>query len=64
MSIAQYTGRKSLEAIAASAEGGLPKTLAPFSLIGLGIGRTRPPAYPPYARCPGRIDGRQGACAV
>ena len=38
MSIAQYTGRKSLEAIAASAEGGLPKTLGPFSLIGLGIG--------------------------
>ena len=38
MSIAQYTGRKSLEAIAASAEGGLPKTLGPFSLISLGIG--------------------------
>jgi basic amino acid/polyamine antiporter, APA family len=41
MSIAQYTGRKSLEAIAASAEGhgeGLTKTLGPFSLIGLGIG--------------------------
>jgi APA family basic amino acid/polyamine antiporter len=38
MSIAQYTGRKSLEAIAASAEGRLPKTLGPFSLIGLGIG--------------------------
>src|ERR1700693_5761120 len=38
MSIAQYTGRKSLEAIAASAEGGLPKSLGPFSLIGLGIG--------------------------
>jgi len=37
MSIAQYTGRKSLEAIA-SAEGGLPKTLGRFSLIGLGIG--------------------------
>ena len=41
MSIAQYTGRKSLAAIAASAEGrsgGLAKTLGPFSLIGLGIG--------------------------
>jgi APA family basic amino acid/polyamine antiporter len=41
MSIAQYTGRKSLEAIAASAEGdgkGLTKTHGPFSLIGLGIG--------------------------
>jgi APA family basic amino acid/polyamine antiporter len=41
MSIAQYTGRKSLEAIAASAEGhgeGLTKTLGPFSLVGLGIG--------------------------
>jgi APA family basic amino acid/polyamine antiporter len=41
MSIAQYTGRKSLEAIAASADGhgkGLTKTLGPFSLIGLGIG--------------------------
>ena len=41
MSIAQYTGRKSLEAIAASAEGhgeGLTKTLGPLSLIGLGIG--------------------------
>src|ERR1700730_18828044 len=38
MSIAQYTGRKTLEAIAASAEGGLPKPLGPFSLIGLGIG--------------------------
>jgi hypothetical protein len=31
MSIAQYTGRKSLEAIAASAEGGLPKTLGPYN---------------------------------
>src|ERR1700756_926408 len=41
MSIAQYTGRKSLEAIAASADGhgkGLNRTLGPFSLIGLGIG--------------------------
>src|ERR1700685_4183244 len=38
MSIAQYTRRKSLEAIAARAEGGLPQTLGPFSLIGLGIG--------------------------
>ena len=41
MSIAQYTGRKSLDAIAASAEGhgeGLTKTLGPFSLVGLGIG--------------------------
>jgi basic amino acid/polyamine antiporter, APA family len=41
MSIAQYTGKKSLEAIAASTAGdgkGLTKTLGPFSLIGLGIG--------------------------
>ena len=41
MSMSQYTGRKSLEAIAASTEGhgaGLTKTLGPFSLIGLGIG--------------------------
>ena len=41
MSMAQYTRRKSLAAIAASAEGhgkGLTKTLGPFSLIGLGIG--------------------------
>lgn len=41
MSLAQYSGRKSLEAIAASSEGhgnGLPKSLGPFSLIGLGIG--------------------------
>src|SRR6201995_4929321 len=41
MSMAQYTGRKSLEAIAASADDhrkGLTKTLGPFSLIGLGIG--------------------------
>jgi basic amino acid/polyamine antiporter, APA family len=41
MSITQYTGRKSLQAIAASAEGhdkGLTQTLGPFSLIGLGIG--------------------------
>ncbi len=41
MSIAQYTGRKSLAVIAASAEGrsgGLAKTLGPFSLVGLGIG--------------------------
>src|SRR6201986_1240779 len=41
MSITQYTGRKSLEAIAASADDhgkGLTKTLGPFSLIGLGIG--------------------------
>ena len=37
MSIAQYTRRKSLQAIAASAEG-LAKTLGPFSLLGLGIG--------------------------
>jgi APA family basic amino acid/polyamine antiporter len=41
MSMAQYTGRKSLEAIAADAGDhgkGLTKTLGPFSLIGLGIG--------------------------
>ena len=41
MSIAQYTGRKSLEAIVANADDhgqGLTKTLGPFSLVGLGIG--------------------------
>ena len=40
MSIAQYTGRISLAAVAARGEGrgGLAKTLGPFSLIGLGIG--------------------------
>ena len=41
MPMARYTGRKSIEAITADAEGhgkGLPKTLGPFSLIGLGIG--------------------------
>ncbi len=41
MSIAQYTGRKSLQAIAASADGhgnGLKQTLGPLSLVGLGIG--------------------------
>jgi basic amino acid/polyamine antiporter, APA family len=41
MSMAQYTARKSLEAIAANADDhakGLTKTLGPFSLIGLGIG--------------------------
>jgi basic amino acid/polyamine antiporter, APA family len=41
MSMAQYTARKSLEAIAANAEDhgkGLTKTLGPFSLVGLGIG--------------------------
>ncbi|MGA3402238.1 MAG: amino acid permease [Acetobacteraceae bacterium] len=41
MSIARYTGRKSLQAIAASAEGhgkGLTQTLGPLSLVGLGIG--------------------------
>jgi APA family basic amino acid/polyamine antiporter len=41
MSMAQYTARKSLEAIANSAdtEGkGLSKTLGPLSLVGLGIG--------------------------
>src|SRR6201985_2083262 len=41
MPMSQYTARKSLEAIAASAEGhgkGLTKTLGPFSLVGLGIG--------------------------
>jgi basic amino acid/polyamine antiporter, APA family len=41
MSMAQYTARKSLEAIAANSEDhgkGLTKTLGPFSLIGLGIG--------------------------
>jgi APA family basic amino acid/polyamine antiporter len=41
MSMAQYTARKSLEAIAASGEShgkGLSKTLGPWSLIGLGIG--------------------------
>ena len=40
--MARYTGRKSLEHIAASADGhgskSLAKTLGPFSLIGLGIG--------------------------
>jgi APA family basic amino acid/polyamine antiporter len=41
MSMAQYTARKSLEAIAANADDhgkGLTKTLGPFSLVGLGIG--------------------------
>jgi basic amino acid/polyamine antiporter, APA family len=41
MALADYTGRKSLEAIAANAEGhgeGLAKTLGPLSLVGLGIG--------------------------
>jgi APA family basic amino acid/polyamine antiporter len=41
MTIARYTGRKSLQAIAASAEGhgkGLTQTLGPLSLVGLGIG--------------------------
>jgi APA family basic amino acid/polyamine antiporter len=41
MSMAQYTARKSLEAIAANSDDhgkGLTKTLGPFSLIGLGIG--------------------------
>src|ERR1700730_5477259 len=41
MSMAQYTARKSLEAIAANNDDhakGLTKTLGPFSLIGLGIG--------------------------
>ncbi len=41
MSMVQYTARKSLESIATSSEGhgkGLPKTLGPISLIGLGIG--------------------------
>ena len=41
MALADYTARKSLEAIAASAEGrgeSLAKTLGPLSLIGLGIG--------------------------
>ena len=40
MSIAQYTGRISLAAVAARGEGrgGLAKTLGPFSVIGLGIG--------------------------
>src|SRR6195952_1101357 len=41
MSMAQYTARKSLEAIAANSDDhgkGLPKTLGPISLIGLGIG--------------------------
>ncbi len=41
MSMAQYTARKSLEAIAAHADDhgkGLTKTLGPFSLVGLGIG--------------------------
>ena len=41
MLMAQYTGRKSLAAIAANTEGhgkGLTKTLGPFSLVGLGIG--------------------------
>ncbi|MDR3536163.1 MAG: amino acid permease [Acetobacteraceae bacterium] len=41
MSLARYTGRKSLEAIAASADDhgqGLTKSLGPFSLVGLGIG--------------------------
>src|SRR4051794_22095107 len=41
MSISQYTGRKSLDDIAASADGegrGLAKSLGPLSLVGLGIG--------------------------
>ena len=41
MSMAQYSAKKSLEAIAANADDhgkGLPKSLGPFSLIGLGIG--------------------------
>src|ERR1700744_3951276 len=41
MALAQYTGRKSLQAIAASADSdgkGLTQTLGPVSLIGLGIG--------------------------
>ncbi|HQT76756.1 MAG: amino acid permease [Rhodospirillales bacterium 20-64-7] len=41
MSMTQYTARKSLDAIAKSADGhgsGLTRTLGPFSLIGLGIG--------------------------
>jgi basic amino acid/polyamine antiporter, APA family len=41
MPLSQYTARKSLAAIAASAEGhgnGLNRSLGPFSLIGLGIG--------------------------
>ena len=41
MAMAQYTGRKSLEAIAASGDDhgkGLSKSLGPFSLVGLGIG--------------------------
>src|ERR1700679_2193560 len=41
MSMASYTARKSLEAIAANADEhdkGLPKSLGPFSLVGLGIG--------------------------
>ncbi len=39
--MSQYTGRKSLESIAAGTEGrgdGLAKTLGPLSLVGLGIG--------------------------
>ena len=41
MFIGQFTGRLSLEGIAARGEGrggGLARTLGPFSLIGLGIG--------------------------
>jgi APA family basic amino acid/polyamine antiporter len=41
MALAQYTGRKSLQAIAASADNdgkGLTQTLGPVSLVGLGIG--------------------------
>src|SRR6201989_1059526 len=41
MPMSQYTARKSLEAIANSADGhgkGLAKTLGPFSLVCLGIG--------------------------
>jgi APA family basic amino acid/polyamine antiporter len=41
MALAQYTGRKSLQAIAASADSngkGFTQTLGPVSLIGLGIG--------------------------
>ncbi|HEY4044043.1 MAG TPA: amino acid permease [Rhodopila sp.] len=39
MSMAQYTARKSIEAIVADSDGkGLTKTLGPISLIGLGIG--------------------------
>lgn len=35
---ASYTGRKSLEHLAAGSDGSLVRTLGPFSLIGLGIG--------------------------